>query len=140
MAVKDVKAVLQGSLLIIFLILVSVYDIRKRMIPDWLQAAIASLAVLDDSWGTLLGILGALPYLCVACLTDDGIGGGDIKLTAATGLVLGLSGSILASLIGLSFFLLYGTIYRWLCKKKDRISLPLGPFLAVGTVTAYFVR
>ena len=65
-----VKAALQGWLLIVLLVLVSVYDIRKRMIPDQLQIAIACLAILlailNDSWVTLFGILGALPYLCVA--------------------------------------------------------------------------
>ena len=70
---------LQGCLLMVLLVLVSVYDIRKRMIPDQLQVAIACLAVLNDSWVTLFGIFGALPYLCGAYVSDDGIGGGDIK-------------------------------------------------------------
>ena len=135
-----VKAALQGWLLIVLLVLVSVYDIRKRMIPDQLQIAIACLAALNDSWITLLGIFGALPYLCVVYVSDDGIGGGDIKLAAATGMVLGLPASILASLIGLFLFLLFGVAYRAVRKRKGRLALPLGPFLAAGTITAYFVK
>lgn len=135
-----VKAALQGWLLIVLLVLVSVYDIRKRMIPDQLQIAIACLAILNDSWVTLFGILGALPYLCVAYVSDDGIGGGDIKLEAATGMVLGLPASILASFIGLFLFLLFGLAHRVVRKRKERLALPLGPFLAVGTITAYFIR
>ena len=121
----------------VLLVLVSVYDIRKRMIPDQLQVAIACLAVLNDSWVTLFGIFGALPYLCVAYVSDDGIGGGDIKLAAATGLILGLPASILASLVGL---FLFGLAYRVVRKRKGRLALPLGPFLAAGTITAYFVK
>ena len=135
-----VKAALQGWLLIVLLVLVSVYDIRKRMIPDQLQVAIACLAVLNDSWVTLFGIFGALPYLCAAYVSDDGIGGGDIKLAAAAGLILGLPASILASLVGLFLFLLFGLAYRVVRKRKGRLALPLGPFLAAGTITAYFVK
>ena len=135
-----VKAALQGCLLMVFLVLISVYDIRKRMIPDQLQAAIACLAVLNDSCVTLFGIFGALPYLCVAYVSDDGIGGGDIKLAAATGMVLGLPASILASFIGLFLFLLFGLACRVVQKRKGRLALPLGPFLAAGTITAYFIR
>ncbi len=135
-----VRAILQSWLLVLLLILVSVYDIRKRMIPDQLQIALACLAVLNDSWITLFGIFGALPYLGVAYMSDDGIGGGDIKLAAATGIILGLPASILASLIGLFLFLMFGLSCRVMRKRKERLALPLGPFLAVGTITAYFIK
>ena len=135
-----VKAVLQGWMLIVLLVLVSVYDIRKRMIPDQLQIAIASLATQNDSWITLFGIFGALPYLSVACVSDDGIGGGDIKLAAATGIILGLPASVLASIIGLFSFLLFGLACRVMRKRKGRLALPLGPFLAAGTIIAYYTR
>lgn len=135
-----VKAAIQGWLLIVLLLLVSVYDIRKRMIPDQLQIAIACLAALNDSWLTLLGIFGALPYLGVAYMSEDGIGGGDIKLAAATGMILGLPASFLASLIGLFSFLLFGLACRVIWKRKGRLALPLGPFLAAGTITAYFMN
>ena len=76
----------------------------------------------------------------MAYVSDDGIGGGDIKLAAATGLILGLPASILASLVGLFLFLLFGLAYRVVRKRKGRLALPLGPFLAAGTITAYFVK
>ena len=138
-----VKAALQGWLLIVLLVLVSVYDIRKRMIPDQLQIAIACLAALNDSWITLLGIFGALPYLCVVYVSDDGIGGGDIKLAAATGLVLGLPASLTASILGLgSMCLVCGLIAvkHRIHGKKEKIPFPVGPFLAAGAAAAYFMK
>ena len=128
-----VKAAFQGWLLIVLLVLVSVYDIRKRMIPDQLQIAIACLAALNDSWITLLGIFGALPYLCVVYVSDDGIGGGDIKLTAVLGYVYGpyrlagilLTASLLASLAAFLF--------------RKQKSIPFVPFLAAGSFFMMFV-
>ena len=138
-----VKAAFQGWLLIVLLVLVSVYDIRKRMIPDQLQIAIACLAALNDSWITLLGIFGALPYLCVVYVSDDGIGGGDIKLAASTGLVFGLAASLTASLLGLAAFTAFGvtcSCIRRLHGQKGRTAFPVGPFLAAGSAAAYFMK
>lgn len=132
----------QAGLFLLLLLAVSFCDIRSREIPDSLQVAIAASTFLCFSPGNLLGILGALPYLVIALFFGGGhsIGGGDIKLAAATGMVLGLPASILASLIGLFLFLLFGVAYRAVRKRKGRLALPLGPFLAAGTITAYFIR
>lgn len=132
----------QAGLFLLLLLAVSFCDIRSREIPDSLQLSIAALTILCFTPENLLGILGALPYLVAALFFGgaDGIGGGDIKLAAATGMVLGLPASILASLIGLFLFLLFGVAYRAVRKRKGRLALPLGPFLAAGTITAYFIR
>jgi len=48
-----------------------------------------------------LGVLAAMPLL-LAALVWGGLGGGDIKLMAASGIVLGFIGSIAAMVIGLT--------------------------------------
>ena len=89
---------LQAGMFLLLLLAASLSDLKRREIPDRLQLAIASLTFLSFSPGNFWGILGALPYLLVALFFGgcEGMGGGDIKLAAATGLVLGLPASLTA--------------------------------------------
>lgn len=135
----------QAVLFLFLLLAVSLCDLKWRMIPDSLQLAIAALTFLCFSPGNLLGILGALPYLAIALFFGgiDGMGGGDIKLAAAAGMVLGLPASLTASIIGLGGFVLYSGIYtkhRRLHGQKEKIPFPVGPFLAAGSAAAYFMK
>ena len=136
---------IQAVLFLIFLTAVSVWDISERKIPDGLQTGIAALSLLQFESQNLLGILTAVPYLSAAlgCQTGRGIGGGDVKLAGALGLVLGLSGGLFASVIGLTGFVLYGMgvqVYRKCRKKETQAPLPVGPFLAVGAAIIYFMN
>lgn len=136
---------MQAGLFLSLLIAVSACDIVHREIPDSLQLAIAALTFLCFSPWNLLGILGALPYLVIALFFGggDGMGGGDIKLAAATGAVLGLPASLTASMLGLGGFVLYSTVYmklKGLHGQKRKIPFPVGPFLAAGSAAAYFMK
>ena len=144
-ALRPVLGSVQAGVFLLLLFLVSVWDLRYREIPDRLQFAIAALAFLCFSPGNLLGVLGAAPYLAVALFFHgmDGMGGGDIKLAAATGLVLGLPASLLSSVIGLGAFTIYSTAYTAAARlqgKKGRIAFPVGPFLSLGAAAAYFIK
>lgn len=135
----------QAGLFLLLLLAVSICDIRSREIPDSLQLAIAALTLLCFLPGNLLGILNALPYLAVALFFGGvhGIGGGDIKLAAAIGVVLGLSASLTASILGLATFTVYGVIcscIRRLHGQKGKNAFPVGPFLAAGSAAAYFMK
>ena len=141
----DPEVLLQGILFLILLFAVSVCDIQYRKIPDVLQAGIAVLAFLDFSPGHLAGILCMVPYLAVAlcCGRDDGIGGGDVKLAGSTGLVLGLPAALTASVIGLMGFILLGTtilLWKRIHGTGACSSFPVGPFLAMGCICAYFMK
>lgn len=119
----------------------SVFDLRRRIIPDTLNLSIAASALLCFSPAQLCGILIALPFLLAAVLCG-GMGGGDIKLMAACGLVLGLPKGMLAATAGLSLLLCYAGIYRIICRVQgweDVKSFPLAPFLSVGCLLAYFI-
>lgn len=137
--------VLQAALFLILLVLVSVWDIRFRMIPDRLQVGIALLAFLDFSPANLSGIFGAIPYLAVALGVTgrEGIGGGDVKMAGAIGLVLGLPASLTASMLGLAGFVLYGTVcglWRKQHGKEGKAAFPVGPFLGAGAACAYWMK
>lgn len=136
---------IQAGLFLLLLLAVSISDIRSREIPDSLQLAIAALTFLCFTPGNLFGILGALPYLVVALFFGGihGIGGGDIKLAASTGLVLGLTASLTASMLGLAAFTVYGVIcscIKRLRGQKGKNAFPVGPFLAAGSAAAYFMK
>ena len=136
---------LQAVLLFSLLVIVSVWDIKKREIPDSLQTAIALLSLLHFSLWNLAGAFTALPYLLVALAGNGtgGIGGGDIKLAASIGIVLGLPASLAASVMGLSAFTVYGLICSCagrLMGRKGRTAYPAGPFLAAGAAIAYFME
>lgn len=135
----------QTGLFLLLLLVATVCDLKRREIPDGLQLAIAALTFLCFTPENLLGVMGALPYLVVALFFHgmDGMGGGDIKLAASTGAVLGLPASLTASMIGLGGFVIYSTLYtklKGLHGQKEKIPFPVGPFLAAGSAAAYFMK
>lgn len=144
-AIRPDMLVLQVGLFLSLLLAVSFYDLKHRLIPDKLNTAIALTVLFAFSPRHLLGVFGALPYLLVLLVSKDGngMGGGDVKLVAACGMVLGLPASLTASVLGLSLFLLVCgtvTIKRKLRREVCVSPFPAGPFLAVGAAIAYFMK
>ena len=130
---------LQAVLFFCLLLAASVWDLRKRIIPDSICLLIALTGLIDFSPVNLLGVLAALPLLLAALYKPEGIGGGDIKLTAAAGMVLGFVGCTAGLLLGLTaslFFYLINQLIRRLRKlepqKASQASLPMAPFLSLG--------
>ena len=80
---------LQAVLFFCLLLAASVWDLRKRIIPDSLCLLIALTGLINFSPVRLWGVLAALPLLIAALIRPECMGGGDIKLTAAAGFVLG---------------------------------------------------
>jgi leader peptidase (prepilin peptidase)/N-methyltransferase len=138
--------VVQAVFFIALLTAASVIDVRKRIIPDSICALVALAGLIHFSPAMLFGPIAALPLLIAAVCKQDSIGGGDIKLTAACGLVLGLSGGIAGMIAGLAAMLLFyaGTaVIRRIRKdrKKDKnTALPMAPFLSIGFITAYILN
>ena len=126
------------ALFFLVLFLAAVSDIRKRIIPDWMPFLIAGVSLIPSEPVYLTGLFVALPLL-IAGITVGGIGGGDIKLTGACGLVLGFERTLSGLLMALMFLLLFhwaGQCIRK-CKKincgvgKEQ-AYPLVPFLLLG--------
>lgn len=90
--------------------------------------------------GVLAGLLIGGFFLGLIIITrGKGMGGGDVKLGAFLGLNLGL----MFSLIAVSFAFFSGAIWAVLLillgKKHFGESLPFGPFLVTGSLTALFL-
>ena len=74
------------------------------------------------------------------------IGGGDIKLTAASGLVLGFEGGIAGLTVGLAAMLLFYAGSKTVrlfnkdkVRKKNKAALPMAPFLSAGFIAVYIL-
>lgn len=141
MAIK-LPLLVQGGFFIALLAAACFWDIRKRIIPDTLCLGIALTGLLVFEPANLWGIFAVLPLL-LAALIWGGTGGGDIKLMAAVGLVLGLNRSMAALIVGLTGLLLFHGTYTIIQKRHGRIvpkAYPLAPFLTLGCLTAYFIH
>jgi leader peptidase (prepilin peptidase)/N-methyltransferase len=138
----DLPLLFQGGIFFTLLFLASVFDIRKRIIPDTVCLLIALTGVIGFEPVKLFGILTALPLL-LAALIWGGMGGGDIKLIAASGIVLGFQRCLAAMVIGLTalllFYFFYSVIQR-LRRRERQKAFPLAPFLSVGCIAAYFMN
>lgn len=141
LALSPLLPALQAVLYVALLCAASVFDLRRRVIPDRLNLVIALCALLCFSPEKLLGLAVALPFL-LAAIFCGGLGGGDIKLMAASGLVLGLARGLLAAMAGLCLLLLYAAgqkIYSMARGRKAETAFPLAPFLSAGCLLAYFI-
>ncbi|MDD4121917.1 MAG: A24 family peptidase [Eubacteriales bacterium] len=147
MSIMQVKDPAQAAIFFILLLAASVCDIRKRIIPDELNAMILCTGLLTFAPVKLAGLLLGLPLFIAALLREGGMGGGDIKFTGAAGFVLGFPQGITGLIFGLSAALLYHLIIKSIRKMKhinalaaEETLLPLAPFLSAGFLTAYLIN
>lgn len=127
------------------LIVITGIDVAVQEIPDGLNALLALCGVLliaaDDGHRLTAALLGAVmvsvPLGLVAFFTG-GIGGGDVKMMAAVGLCLGPALTVLAFFIGCISAAAVALGLMAAQKASRRSLMPLGPFLALGTVIAAF--
>lgn len=133
------------TLISMFMIII-VSDLNYMLIPDKILLWFAGIFLLERIiwplspwWNSLLGAgTGFILLLIIAIVSKGGMGGGDIKLYALIGFVLGFK------LVLLSFFLstLFGAViggFGLLFKiVKRKQPIPFGPFIAAGTLTAYY--
>jgi leader peptidase (prepilin peptidase) / N-methyltransferase len=132
--------------LISLFMIVFVSDIKYMIIPDKVLLVFAGIFLfvrifvpLTPWWDGLLGGAAAfLALLFIAVISKGGMGGGDIKLMALVGFAVG------TKLVILSFFLatLYGAVFGMIGLAAGTVKkgkpIPFGPFIGLGTLTAYF--
>ncbi|MFZ7131261.1 MAG: prepilin peptidase [Eubacteriales bacterium] len=139
------NSILQGVLFSSLLLAASYTDIKKREIPDTICLLLVLTGFLKFSCLNLLGIFITLPFLIAAMFKENSIGGGDIKLTATVGFVLGFWKGIYGLIIGLTLLILFYIILSIssIIRKKQvakNLSMPLAPFLGIGFIVMYFIN
>lgn len=127
------------ALFVLLLFVATYIDIKKREIPDTVCIFVGIISLFDLH---LFGIFAALP-LFIGAMHKQGIGGGDVKLTAAVGLFLGFSSTIYGLIIGLSITTIISIISKIYIKvTKQEVQLktvPLAPFLSIGFLTTHLI-
>jgi leader peptidase (prepilin peptidase)/N-methyltransferase len=149
----DVNAVKLGFwlVLLVMLIVLAVYDARWMILPDKVMLPMivvafgyaATMSVMAHSPQMLADFLGAavvaggLFYAIVFFSKGRAMGGGDIKLAFAMGLILGLQNTFLALLVAFNVAAAVGIALLVARKRGRRDQIPFGPFLVGGTIVAF---
>lgn len=129
------------------LVVISVYDIKHKIIPDGFVYSFAGLTILNlfvggSSWWhiptvemLIAGPVLAVPFALLWLVSKGSwMGLGDAKLTMGIGWLLGVSAGINA--LVLAFWIAAAVSVIWLIsthkKFKPRIEVPFGPYLILG--------
>ena len=131
-----------GAFVSAWLVVLCVYDIRERRLPNWLTmpGALAILAVAAAAgrgvpalWGAI-GLAGL--YLVIHLISPASMGAGDVKLAAGVG---GLTGAFgfdvwaLAAVIAPLLTAIWACVY---VVRRSETAVPHGPSMCLATVAA----
>ena len=133
-----------GSLLIIFF-----SDLETKIIPDEIIIILAVLGVmgliesrmyLDRMWGFIFGggILIIIGFIGEKIFKKESMGGGDIKLMAVLGLILGLKNIIFTLFLSFVIGSIIGIMYMAFMKKGLKDYIPFGPAIIISASISYF--
>lgn len=132
---EQIPALMQIILFAALLLAAAWIDYQEHIIPDILNLGIALSALLCFRPANLWGLLAAVPFLVAAM--GGGMGGGDVKMVAACGLVLGFWDTIFGCIIGLLLMLCSCLVISGGLWGKE--ARPMAPFLSAGFLAAYFL-
>lgn len=132
--------------LISMLTIIVVSDIKYMIIPDKVLFFFTLLFLIERIfipmqpwWNPILGVtVGFGLLLLIAIISKGGMGGGDIKLFALLGLVLGWELVLLAFFMSTLFGTIFGLIGLLIRKVERGKPMPFGPYIALGTIVTYF--
>lgn len=140
---------LQGLLAFLYvgiLTVIAIIDWKTKIIYDRFQLAIALLGLCalfvfpeHSIKERMFGFLAvAVPMLLLAFLVEGAFGGGDIKLMAVSGFLMGGKAIVAAMLLGLVCGGVYCGVMLWKKKLGRKDTFAFGPFLALGLGIAFF--
>lgn len=132
--------------LISLFMIIFVSDVTYMIIPDKVLIVFAGIFLLERIfiplspwWDSLLGaFIGFTVLLLIAVISKGGMGGGDIKLFALIGFVTGVKTLAVSFLLSTFLGALFGIIGLVLKIVKKGKPIPFGPFIAAGTIAAYY--
>ncbi|MBR7091839.1 MAG: prepilin peptidase [Clostridia bacterium] len=143
------NVILMGAAMLICSVCLCVccIDLEKMIIPDRFQVLLAAAGVAvtltDQRWNWLSHVIGAVAggvvfylvaWLVSSRLEREAMGGGDIKLAAAAGLILGWQRLLLMVLLAS----VSGSIVMLIRQKRtgESVETPFGPFLTGALLVA----
>ena len=131
--------------LVSLLVIISISDLHYMIIPDKILLIFSVIFIglrlwqpLTPWWDSLAGAaVGFSLLLLIAILSRGGMGGGDIKLFAVLGFVIGTKLVILTLVFASLYGMLFGIIGLAIGKIKRGKPFAFGVFIALGALTAY---
>lgn len=130
------------------LLVITFIDIDHQIIPDvitlpgipiFLAASFAlkQISFVESILGILVGggSLFLVAWLYHLLTKKEGMGGGDIKLLAMIGAVIGWKGVLFTIFVASAVGTLIGMLIMLKTRKTMKLAVPFGPFLAIGGIT-----
>jgi leader peptidase (prepilin peptidase) / N-methyltransferase len=133
------------------LMVVTFIDLDHRIIPDIITLpgipicfmagfALPAITFIDALLGILIGggslFLVAWAYSLIT--KKEGMGGGDIKLLAMMGAIVGWKGVLFTIFVASLAGTLAGLAVMLQSRKGLKLAVPFGPFLSIGSITYIF--
>jgi len=133
------------------LLIVTFIDLDHRIIPDsitlpGIPICLAASLVLSDTTfvDSILGIIAGGGSLFLVAWTynlitkKEGMGGGDIKLLAMIGAIIGWKGVLFTIFVSSLVGTLTGLAVMAQTRKGMKLAVPFGPFLSIGSIAYIF--
>lgn len=139
--------VLRDWIFIAFLVIIFVYDLRHMLILDKFTVPAMIIAVLTNLWlglvpagSMLLGALALAAFFHLQYVVSKGtwVGGGDIRMGALMGFMLGLQHAMVALFLAYVLGAVISMFLLWSKKVDRKTAIPFGTFLSVATVVVLF--
>ena len=152
--IDSAELMLRG-ILTVFGYVAAVGDLRNKRVPNRLIGAMLGVWVLvivphlffqtERTLALALSgvvgfLLAGIVFLLVYLISRKGLGGGDVKLMAVSGLYLGLNGVLPTMLYGSVLAAVTGCFLIIAKKIGPKDSIPLVPFLYAGMLLTMFIR
>ncbi|WP_235848565.1 prepilin peptidase [Litchfieldia alkalitelluris] len=140
------KELIVSWTLVSLLMIIFVSDLKYMIIPDRVLLFFAPLVLIERIfipltpwWDMLLGsAVGFSLLFVIALVSRGGMGGGDIKLYAVLGLVLGWKLTLLSFFLATIIGTLIGVFGMLIGKVQRGKPMPFGPAIVLGTLLAYY--
>lgn len=137
---------LYGYALVSLLVIITVSDLAYMIIPDkillfFLFVFLVLQIIMPGAYwinSLLGGLIGFGLLFVISFLTNGGMGGGDVKLFALLGFILGVKYVILAFFFSVIIGAVFGMSVLLIGVLKRSQPIPFGPFIAIGTLLSYF--
>ncbi|MEW6675663.1 MAG: prepilin peptidase [Nitrospirota bacterium] len=136
------------------LIVIAFIDLDFQIIPDRITLIGILIGLITGSFllpdpflrysalgykSSIIGFLvGGGFFYAVAVLSRGGMGGGDIKMMAMVGSLMGWKSVLLTTFLGSLVGAVFGTFLMLFKGKGRKTKIPFGPFLALGSVITLF--
>ena len=133
------------------LLVITFIDIDHQIIPDVITLpgipifflagfGLSKINYLDSLIGILAGggSLFLVAWIYSLITKKEGMGGGDIKLLAMIGAVIGWKGVLFTIFVASAVGTLSGILVMLKSRKGMKLRIPFGPFLAIGAIAYIF--